>query len=347
MMAKGGRAKKKSLLKTIEENPEMIQMSMKDFGKGLSEHYRKLLEKRKRKEKAVGGRVGFKEGDTVMKKEFSDIFAQLIKPIEFGGEGMSHEDAMQFINTKFPEEFDSEEVSSNLGVAASGIEKAFGRGFGNVEPVPMLKFAKGGDVEDVEMMDEEFVGDNELRMEEGVQIGPMAEDGETDVEVLMAMKVSPGLIDEYRNYVFELKELEMQHQIVPFREWFNTTYGAARMGVKKGGKIIKIMPEGVIYKGKAKDYPGIKQLIKDMKKKGTRNKKAEGGLMNLGGNEMDLRGGGFVPMGAKERADDVPARLSKNEFVMTADAVRAAGGGSVDKGADLMYDTMKKLEAQV
>jgi hypothetical protein len=240
-----------------------------------------------------------------------------------------------------------DDISSNLGLAASGIERAFGRSFDEEEPVPMLRFAKGGDVEDVEMMDEEFVGDDELRMEEGVQIGPMAEEGETDVEVLMAMKVSPGLIDEYRNYVFELKELDMEHQIVPFREWFNTTYGAARMGVKKGGKIIKIMPEGVIYKGKAKDYPGIKQLIKDMKKKGTRKGKADGGLMNLGGNEMDLRGGGFVPMGAKERADDVPARLSKNEFVFTADAVRAAGGGSVDKGADLMYDTMKKLEAQV
>ena len=77
------------------------------------------------------------------------------------------------------------------------------------------------------------------------------------------------------------------------------------------------------------------------------NKKAEGGLMNLGGNEMDLRGGGFVPIGAKEKADDVPARLSKNEFVMTADAVRAAGGGSVDKGADRMYNMMKNLEAQV
>jgi len=73
---------------------------------------------------------------------------------------------------------------------------------------------------------------------------------------------------------------------------------------------------------------------------------ASGGLMNLGGREMDLRGGGFVPMGAKERADDVPARLSKNEFVMTADAVRAAGGGSVQKGADLMYDQMKQLERQ-
>jgi len=74
---------------------------------------------------------------------------------------------------------------------------------------------------------------------------------------------------------------------------------------------------------------------------------AEGGIMNLGGNEMDLRGGGFVPLGAKEKADDVPARLSKNEFVMTADAVRAAGGGSVDKGADKMYNMMKNLEAQV
>jgi len=72
-----------------------------------------------------------------------------------------------------------------------------------------------------------------------------------------------------------------------------------------------------------------------------------GGIMNLGGNEMDLRGGGFVPLGAKEKADDVPARLSKNEFVMTADAVRAAGGGSVDKGADKMYNMMKNLEAQV
>jgi len=75
--------------------------------------------------------------------------------------------------------------------------------------------------------------------------------------------------------------------------------------------------------------------------------KAEGGIMDLGGNEMDLRGGGFVPLGAKEKADDVPARLSKNEFVFTADAVRAAGGGSVDKGADKMYKTMKSLEAQV
>jgi hypothetical protein len=84
-----------------------------------------------------------------------------------------------------------------------------------------------------------------------------------------------------------------------------------------------------------------------MKKDMSRTMAAEGGMMNLGGNEMDLRGGGFVPIGAKEKADDVPARLSKNEFVFTADAVRAAGGGSVDRGADLMYKTMKQLENKV
>jgi len=73
---------------------------------------------------------------------------------------------------------------------------------------------------------------------------------------------------------------------------------------------------------------------------------AEGGMMNLGGKEMDLRGGGFVPIGKKEKADDVPARLSKNEFVMTADAVRGAGNGDMNEGARRMYQTMDKLEAR-
>jgi hypothetical protein len=72
-----------------------------------------------------------------------------------------------------------------------------------------------------------------------------------------------------------------------------------------------------------------------------------GGVMDLGGMEKDYRfSGGFVPIGEYEKKDDVPARLSKNEFVFTADAVRAAGGGSINKGAKRMYDTMKKLEAK-
>jgi hypothetical protein len=71
-------------------------------------------------------------------------------------------------------------------------------------------------------------------------------------------------------------------------------------------------------------------------------------MLDMGGMEKDYRfNGGFVPMGEYEKKDDVPARLSKNEFVFTADAVRAAGGGSIKKGAQKMYDTMKNLEANV
>ena len=79
---------------------------------------------------------------------------------------------------------------------------------------------------------------------------------------------------------------------------------------------------------------------------GTRPTNQEQGLGGLP-IEADMRyTGGFMPYGEKEKADDVPARLSKNEFVFTADAVRAAGGGSVQKGAQKMYNTMKALESK-
>jgi hypothetical protein len=120
----------------------------------------------------------------------------------------------------------------------------------------------------------------------------------------------------------------------------------------EGGEVDKSkMIKDMLDRGADDDL--IKSITKasqeeiDSVKNTQRQDKADGGLMNLGGMEMDLRGGGFVPLGAKEKADDVPARLSKNEFVMTADAVRAAGGGSVDKGADKMYNLMKDLESRV
>ncbi len=87
-----------------------------------------------------------------------------------------------------------------------------------------------------------------------------------------------------------------------------------------------------------------------------KNSMAEGGIADLpkvrmlegGVPEIDYRqSGGFVPMGKKEKADDVPAMLSKNEFVMTADAVRGMGDGNVEKGAQKMYDQMRELESRV
>ena len=86
---------------------------------------------------------------------------------------------------------------------------------------------------------------------------------------------------------------------------------------------------GKFAKGGIADLPQVRML--------------EGGMP-----EIDYRqSGGFVPVGKKEKADDVPAMLSKNEFVMTADAVRGMGDGNVEKGAQRMYDQMKQLESRV
>ena len=86
-----------------------------------------------------------------------------------------------------------------------------------------------------------------------------------------------------------------------------------------------------------------------------RQGKQEGGIMeteeasemiDLGGKEKDYREtGGFVDLGGEERADDVAASLSKNEFVFTADAVRNAGGGDIDRGSEVMQNLMDNLEA--
>ena len=122
---------------------------------------------------------------------------------------------------------------------------------------------------------------------------------------------------------------------------------------KPGGGIDYEAAEIFIGK-KLRGNETIDELIAMIVKPQRVQKAADGGIMeyNMGGSvlpdgiEMDYRGGGFIPMGSKERADDVPARVSKNEFVMTADAVRAAGGGSVNEGAKKMYELMNTLEAR-
>ena len=131
-------------------------------------------------------------------------------------------------------------------------------------------------------------------------------------------------------------------------------------------KEIKKIAKSALYKGFKKMYSVDPQMAKDnpayegkfdMFKKIYDQKFQKGGkaepvakkvmpLLDMGGMEKDYRAeGGFVPIGRMEKADDVPARLSKNEFVFTADAVRNAGDGDVDKGAEVMYNMMKNLEA--
>jgi hypothetical protein len=141
--------------------------------------------------------------------------------------------------------------------------------------------------------------------------------------------------------------------------------GTIEAGAMMSEKEMKKLAKSPLYKGfkkmygidpsMAKDNPAYDEKFKafeELFKKGFQ----EGGdvepvakktmpLLDMGGQEMDLRdNGGFVPIGRMEKADDVPARLSKNEFVFTAEAVRNAGDGDVDKGAEVMYNMMKNLE---
>jgi len=93
------------------------------------------------------------------------------------------------------------------------------------------------------------------------------------------------------------------------------------------------------------DYPSGGEEVRVGKQEGGIMETEASEMIDMGGMEKDFRNeGGFVAMGGKERADDVPARLSKNEFVFTADAVRNAGGGDIDKGAEVMENLMSNLE---
>ena len=174
-------------------------------------------------------------------------------------------------------------------------------------------FAFGGIDKAIEMVEEETV-------EKGKE------------GIMQAAGEDPLLVEEYNKYVFDLMEQRPNAKPMSFQDFKRMI----KAGMKDGGIMATEIP--------------LKPEVKNINKKGqpdtTMVKMKEGGLMDLDGKEMDLRGGGFVPIGKKEKADDVPARLSKNEFVMTADAVRAAGGGSVNKGAQRMYDLMNNLEAR-
>ena len=123
----------------------------------------------------------------------------------------------------------------------------------------------------------------------------------------------------------------------------------ASLGMAQGGRI-GAYKGGLLDEEDETTYNPYKAMSMYKNRPG----KQEGGIMeteeasemiDMGGQEKDYREtGGFVELGGKERADDVPARLSKNEFVFTADAVRAAGGGDIDAGSEVMQNMMDNLE---
>jgi hypothetical protein len=175
------------------------------------------------------------------------------------------------------------------------------------------------------------VRDADVMTDAGPQAQAIGQDVFITPKSAKAMKVMDGLIDEGYDIT---KSADGSYTINALDE------GALDIIAKRlrlGGKDIDDFMANFdpMYSG------GDDKIIADA----LRNRKAEGGLMDLGGLEKDYREGGFVPLGAEERADDVPARLSKNEFVFTAKAVRNAGGGDIDEGAKVMQNMMDNLES--
>lgn len=189
---------------------------------------------------------------------------------------------------------------------------------------------------------------------------------------------TPEQVLKMRRYLFSLEDnpdllvmddKEIVNQYMQLADAENRKNGG-RIGYASGSKDPKFDPSSPMYEGINKKvvrefiqegiplgYDSVEEYFEDFygpigMKEGGRIGKAVGGIMDLpvrqnaaGINELDLRqSGGFVPVGVKERADDVPAMLSKNEFVLTADAVRGVGNGSVETGAKKLYNMMKEAE---
>ena len=210
--------------------------------------------------------------------------------------------------------------------------------------------------------------------------GAMAGKSEEEVEALT--RDVPALKSYLTQYYTNLNQKAKPEEIEQFVNSQIAEYNEGRGGYAMGGRMQYsdgTMSPDEYFSGKEK-YMKQKQMedmIREYErymrdKNMNRDEVAMGGRMNYalgdtasqnamqaagieglpmrqnpkGVQELDLRdNGGFIPpVGIKEKEDDIPAMLSNNEFVFTADAVRGMGDGDVELGAQRMYDQMKTLE---
>jgi hypothetical protein len=146
----------------------------------------------------------------------------------------------------------------------------------------------------------------------GAQLGMPRNEGEDDESYAKRLAETQGYLTQYGRNLNITNPYFYQREgaVNPFAPTMAANGGI--MGYAKGGSMV----------------PPARQI--------------EGGII-----ELDARKtGGYIPYGKKERVDDVPAMLAKDEFVFTSRAVKAAGGGSARRGAAKMYALMKQLESK-
>ena len=175
-------------------------------------------------------------------------------------------------------------------------------------------------------------------------------DGELFMMEEFLQAVQEGFKGSYQDYLDQIDR-------IPSDYWGQAPSAEGIMQAAKGGRVKYGLGDLVGLRRKALSAMYNEENEEEYAS-GGRIRKYGGGIlaatglpgiprMAPDGLEYDMRTGGFQPLGAKEGKDDVNAKLAKNEFVMTADAVRGAGGGDINKGAQRMYDTMKKLEGKI
>ncbi len=339
-----------SYIKEIEIDGDK-PMSFSSFKKMLSEDY------------ADGGRTGYRYGKSVKKKKTSinkkaPPSAGIMSVTEVDAEIDKDEDKDQMSMKEFVEMMKGgdEDEGMSLGDSLDYAKQGLGMLQGDVAPVPIMRFADGGfggiteAVKNIEEKPKEFLVDKlKVTVQPGQsEMRAIIEAMYNDMDGLMPEDRKREFYELYAPQMYRNGEMEK-----PEFEFIQTEIlDKEKPEMKDGGSVT--FEEFLDMRQKEDKQRSKDMLFKDYEEYKRREKIKEektmakdGGIMNLGGKEMDMRGGGFIPIGKKERADDVPARLSKNEFVMTADAVRAAGGGSVNKGAKRMYSLMNNLEARV
>ena len=309
--------------------------------------------------KKDGGRIGYESGANEM------IKTQLLEEI-MPETDTSTEEMIMIMTEEGPKMVKKSDLEAMPGMFRDTTTSAYGDA-GRGRPVP--KFADGGRIGlargtkpeeaeigimaiDVEAGDDEGEEDMKMaysdvifnRREKGALFralgDPRVQQAAADFKDLNNILKNPGMFPERE---FMLKEYL---KLKGFKDGGRIGY---KGGANRVSELLVLRDEKI---GKGEDVSDIEAEIFQLTGKTFRS---VGGISdiptgqmrknNAGVVERDYRDeGGFVPVGIKERADDVPAMLSKNEFVMTADAVRGIGNGSVEEGSKKLYNTMKKAE---
>ena len=223
------------------------------------------------------------------------------------------------------------EIAQGIDFASTGLGM-LGKSGHSMEPVGMLKFARGGEV--IEESETLMAG------------GPYGSGRDTQDAFNVWSGMGPEDKSLFEGFLDFYKNGSWRDQIMGQADIEENTMMASAPSLEDSLNEKSLMMFRKPYYELTEEEV---ELLNEMAT-GGRVGYAGGGIMDRNllntGMDKDMRGGGFIPEGTKEKADDVPARLSKNEFVMTADAVKAAGGGSVNKGAQRMYNIMNQLEAK-